>query len=169
MRSHRTNQDFPLTLQLSATTIWKGYSGLARGEEASLLETEHFCCNALSHSQGWNVLTWRVPPPQRDTLPPLGCSKTCLVLWTFLQPGQVSNQLHSIVGVTSHNPMKLISSWGRRGRLGWRGVLGEGFLGERGGCREAEKQQTKVKVGGWVLWEDCRDRLTSSTLSINVN
>ena len=30
--------------------------------------------------------------------------------------------------------------------MGWRGVLGEGFLGERGGCREAEKQQSKGNV-----------------------
>ena len=35
------------------------------------------------------------------------------------------------------------------GGVGSRGEREVGW--ERGGCREAEKQQTKVKVGGWVV------------------
>ena len=56
------------------------------------------------------------------------------------------------------NLVTWIISWQLGGRGSWRGKAGGG------GCREAEKQWRNLMW--WVVWEDCRNRSTSSTLSI---
>ena len=56
------------------------------------------------------------------------------------------------------NLVTWVISWQLGGRGSWRGKAGGG------GCREAEKQWRKSMW--WVVWEDCCDRSTSSTLSI---